>query len=607
MKTLMKVSIACGLAVLVAVAGIPAAAAPDFDIAADYDAGSNPGAAGWAFCASGLGGAVIGTYGAYSGTDFNNEENGWRDAVSTHLGWCKIASKGDGYGGGAPANGFDIVDGDVITHSSTSVKWTADASSAGKYLIVIRAWMIRDAVGDENTFSLYKNDSTLLASSVLQNSYRRANPKTVASVVVNLQSGDYVRLLVDGTSGTEYSGVDFTLTGLDPDYDIAADYDAASNPGAAGWGYCLAGTGGALMTTYTNGGYSASDFGGQESGWVEDGAHHRGWCKIASADDGYGGAPADAFDVANGDIITHSSTSVKWTADASSAGKYLIDVRGWLIRDKGEGNENTFSLYRNDTDLLASAVVGVVDTRANPETVAEELSVTLANGDWVRLLVTGTVGTDYSGVHFTLRRVEEPDFDMSGDYDTVSNPGAEGWGFCAAGTGGAIIPTYGGYSTGDFGGEENGWRDAGSTHLGWCKIASAHDGYGANPADAFDLINGDVITHADTSVKWTASAATAGDYLVTVRGWQIRDFDRADSLKLYKNDTELLASGNVMDTNTRGLPQVVAYEFPVTLAAGDFLRVLAADVATYNRDYANIEFYLTEFQEQAVGSMLIVR
>ena len=103
-------------------------------------------------------------------------------------------------------------------------------------------------------------------------------------------------------------------------FDFAVDFDAATNPSASGWQYNHDGAG----TAGVMGGYSTGDFGGSQMGWVNPGANHLGWAQIDNAG-GYG-APADAFDIQNGDVITHAATSFSWTATAANAGNYAVDL-----------------------------------------------------------------------------------------------------------------------------------------------------------------------------------------------------------------------------------------------------------------------------------------
>lgn len=176
-------------------------------------------------------------------------------------------------------------------------------------------------------------------------------------------------------------------------------------------------------------------------------------------------------------------------------------------------------------------------------------------------------------------------YDLSADYSTTSNPSngpGDGWGYNAGGLGSGPVGPYGGYSTGDFS-AEFGWRNPGANHLGWAKISN-----GGAP-QSFDIQNGDVITHAATSVAWQAQAATAGDYLIDLSGWTIRDLGRTTTLNLYKNDATLLAGPIVLDNSTsRATPGVLANTLPVNLGAGEYLR-LTVD----GNDYTGVNFRLT--------------
>jgi hypothetical protein len=187
--------------------------------------------------------------------------------------------------------------------------------------------------------------------------------------------------------------------------------------------------------------------------------------------------------------------------------------------------------------------------------------------------------------------------DLSAEFSTTQNPTGgptDGWGYNAAGPGGPVGP-FGSYSSGDFLGGQLGWRVPAADHIGWAKITNAGN-YGA-PADSHDIQNGDVITHASTSVAWQATASTAGTYFVDVSAWQIRDLDRTVDLQLWKNDattlTGVVTLNNVGPANSsRAAPLVVANGFPVTFLPGDFIR-LRVDGA----DYVGVNFTLTPVPE----------
>jgi hypothetical protein len=175
--------------------------------------------------------------------------------------------------------------------------------------------------------------------------------------------------------------------------------------------------------------------------------------------------------------------------------------------------------------------------------------------------------------------------DLSAEFSTVSNPSGgpgDGWGYNAGGLFAGPAGPFGGYSTGDFA-AEFGWTNPGANHLGWSQISN-----GGAP-QAFDILNGDVITHASTSVAWQATAATAGDYLIDLSGWTIRDLGRTTTLNLYKNDATLLAGPIILDDSTsRALPGILANSLAVNFSAGDYVR-LTVD----GNDYTAVNFTLT--------------
>jgi len=181
-------------------------------------------------------------------------------------------------------------------------------------------------------------------------------------------------------------------------FDFAVDFDAATNPSASGWQYNHDGAG----TAGVMGGYSTGDFGGSQMGWVNPGANHLGWAQIDNAG-GYG-APADAFDIQNGDVITHAATSFSWTATAANAGNYAVDLNAWLIRDLDR--TNTVTLFKNGSSLgragtLTCAGDGCDSSRAAPKVIADSADsiVSLAAGD---VLSVSVGGNDYAGVNLTL-------------------------------------------------------------------------------------------------------------------------------------------------------------------------------------------------------------
>ena len=180
-------------------------------------------------------------------------------------------------------------------------------------------------------------------------------------------------------------------------FDFSDDFDTASNPTTSGWQYNQDPSG----TPGTWGGYSTGDFGGSQMGWVNPGGNHLGWAQIDNAG-GYG-APADAFDIQNGDVITHAATSFSWTASAENAGNYAVDLSAWLIRDLGRSA--SVSLFKNGEPLGRSGSLncagGCDSSRATPKSFADgaDSIVSVAEGD---LLSVSVGGNDYTGVNFTL-------------------------------------------------------------------------------------------------------------------------------------------------------------------------------------------------------------
>ena len=176
-----------------------------------------------------------------------------------------------------------------------------------------------------------------------------------------------------------------------------------------GWSFHnrLDGSGGALIAT-ANANWNSPDFGAGQQGWVANAGSHTGWARFTNSNNPNG------YDLLQGDIVTHSPTSVMYTIQAAD-GSGIANISGsfFTIREIEGGNPDhvrtiTWRLYKNDniaTPLTTgsySTAVGNGLGRGNAMTFSL-LNVPFELGDTFRLdLVTGSPHHDFSVVNMTL-------------------------------------------------------------------------------------------------------------------------------------------------------------------------------------------------------------
>lgn len=175
--------------------------------------------------------------------------------------------------------------------------------------------------------------------------------------------------------------------------------------------------------------------------------------------------------------------------------------------------------------------------------------------------------------------------DATADFNTTTN-GTGGWWY-EVGTSYTALTGYGAIKYGPdpaWDWSQDGWRGGGDAHEA-VAIKNA-------VATSFDIQEGDLLSHAATSIAFVADASTAGDYTVDLEAWGIRDNGRTRRVQLYKNDT-LLTSADLTDANSsRSSPYAVASGLAVTLGVGDVLRYANTTIVD-GGDYVGVNFTLT--------------